>query len=164
MKRRTGLFGVITRHWAPQHGGVDLARGQILDHRHCGRVDARIDHQRIRLRIHHQAVHRHIGRGRRAGDDADMLVLETGVLKRCNVVEAATRLCDQRVGRPVVRIGALHEIVALRKTHDDVAAVRAQRHLDEAGRLREIHIVEPLLQLGSEQLGELVLKALAFLV
>ncbi len=34
----------------------------------------------------------------------------------------------------------------------------------KAGRLREIHVVERLLQLGREQLGELVLEALALFI
>jgi hypothetical protein len=42
--------------------------------------------------------------------------------------------------------------------------MRAQRHPHEACRLREVDVVELLLQLVSEQLGELVLDALAFLV
>ena len=74
------------------------------------------------------------------------------------------RLGDQRIGRAVIGIGALNEIVALRKAHDDIAAMRAERHPHEAGRLREVHVVELLLQLLGEQFGELVLESLALLV
>ena len=56
------------------------------------------------------------------------------------------------------------EIVALRKAHDDVAAMRAKRHPDETGRLREVHVVQLLLQLLGEQFGELVLEPLALFV
>ena len=48
--------------------------------------------------------------------------------------------------------------------HDDVATMRAKRHPDEAGRLREVHVVELLVQLLGEQFGELVLEALALFV
>jgi hypothetical protein len=37
-------------------------------------------------------------------------------------------------------------------------------HPNEAGRLREVHVVQLLLQLLGEQFGELVLKALALFV
>ena len=39
-----------------------------------------------------------------------------------------------------------------------------QRHPDEAGRLREIHVVQLLVEFFGEQFGELVLESLALLV
>jgi hypothetical protein len=36
-------------------------------------------------------------------------------------------LGDQRVGRAVIGIGALDKVVALRKTHDDVATMGGER-------------------------------------
>ena len=66
-------------------------------------------------------------------------------------------LGDQRIRGAVIGIGALNQIVALREAHDDVAAVGAKRHPDEAGRLREVHVVDLLVQLLGEQFGELVL-------
>ena len=89
-----------------------------------------------------------------------MLAFQALVFQRRDVVKAAARLGDQRVGRAVVGIGALDQIVALRKAHDDVAAMRAKRHPNETGRLRKVHVVELLLQLFREQLGELVLETL----
>ena len=120
---------------------------EIVDHGLRRRIDARVDHQRIWLCIRHQAVDRHVGGGRRAGNDADMLALEPRVFQRVDLVESAARLGDQRIGRAVIGIGALDQFVALRKAHDDIAAMRAERHPHEAGRLREIHVVELLLQL-----------------
>ena len=117
--------------------GVDLSRRQIVDHGLRRRIDPRIDHQRIGLGVHHQTVDRHVGRGRRAGHDADMLALQALVLQRRDIVEPAARLGDQRIGGAVIGIGALHQIVALRKAHDDVATMRGERHPDEAGGLRE---------------------------
>ena len=76
-----------------------------------------------------------------------MLAFQAVVSQRRDLVKAASLFGDQRVRRPVVGIGALDEIVALRKAHDDVAAMRGKRHPDETGRLREVHIVEFLLQL-----------------
>ena len=66
-----------------------------------------------------------------------MLALQPRILQRRDVFETAARLRDHRIGRAVIGIGALHQIVALRKAHDDVAAMRAERHPHEAGRLRE---------------------------
>ena len=40
----------------------------------------------------------------------------------------------------------------------------AERHPNETGRLRKVHVVELLLKLLGEQLGELVLEPFAFLV
>ena len=58
----------------------------------------------------------------------------------------------------------MHEVVALREAHDDVAAMRAERHAHEAGGLRKKDVVELLLELVREQLGKLVLEPLALLV
>ncbi len=93
-----------------------------------------------------------------------MLALQLRVLERVDVLEPAAGLGDQRIARAVIGIGALHEIIALRKAHDDVAAMRAQRHAHEAGGLREEDVVELLLELVRKQLGELVLEPLALFV
>ena len=126
--------------------------------------DAGIDHQLIRLGVRHQTVDRHVGGRRRAGHDADMLAFQALVFQRRNVFEAAARLGDQRIGGAVIGIGSLNQIVALRKAHDDIATMGPERHPDEAGRLREIHVVQLLVQLLGEQFGELVLESLALLV
>ena len=93
-----------------------------------------------------------------------MLALQPLVFQRGDIVEPAALFGDQRIGRAVIRVGPLHGVVALRKSHDDVAAMRAERHPHKAARLRKIHVVELLLQLCGKQLGELVLKTLALLV
>ena len=93
-----------------------------------------------------------------------MLALQAAVSQRRDLVKAAALLGDQRVSRPVVGIGALHQIVALRKAHDDVATMRGKRHPDETGRLRKVHIVEFLLQFFREQLAELVLETFTLVV
>ena len=102
--------------------------------------------------------------GRRAGHDADMLAFQALVVQRRNVFEAAALLGDQRIGGAVIGIGALNQVVALREAHDDVATMGPKRHPDEAGRLREVHVVQLLVQLLGEQFGELVLEALALFV
>ncbi len=164
MQRRTGLLRVIARHRAPQHAGIDRARLDVIDHRRGRGVDPGIDHQRIRLGIHHQAVDSHVGGRRCAGDDADMLAFQARISERRNVVETTIGLDDQRIGGAVVRIGHLHEIVALRKAHDQIATVRTERHANEAGGLREKHVVEFLLQLRRQQFSDLVLESLAFFI
>ena len=93
-----------------------------------------------------------------------MLAFQPLVLQRRDVFEAAALLGDQRIGGAVIGIGALNQVVALRKAHDDVATMGPERHPDEAGRLREVHVVQLLVQLLGEQFGELVLESLALLV
>jgi hypothetical protein len=93
-----------------------------------------------------------------------MLAFQAAVSQRRDLVKAAALPGDQRVGRPVVGIGALDQIIALRNAHDDVAAMCGKRHPDETGRLRKIHIGQFFLQLFREQLAELVLETLTLLV
>jgi hypothetical protein len=124
----------------------------------------RVSITRIGPGVGHEAVDSHVRRGRRARDDAEMFTLQTLIAKRCDVFESAARPGDQRISRPVIGIGALGEVVALREAHDDVAAMSAKRHPNETGCLRKEHVVEFFLQLLGEQFGELVLESLAFLV
>ena len=126
--------------------------------------EAGIDHQLIGSGIRHQAVDRHVRARRRAGHDADTLAFQALVFQRRHVFEAAALLGDQRIGGAVIGIGALNQVVALREAHDDVATMGAKRHPDEAGRLREVHVVQLLVQLLGEQFGELVLESLALVV
>ncbi len=95
---------------------------------------------------------------------ADPLVLQLRIADRGDVFKAAAPLEHQRIGRPVIGNRHLRLIVALRKSHDDIAAIRAERHPDEAGRLREIGVAELLAELGGEQFGELVFESLALVV
>src|SRR3712207_7336743 len=44
-----------------------------------------------------------------------------------SAVEAGARLEDEGVGRPVIGVGVLDQLVALRVAHDDVASVGADR-------------------------------------
>jgi len=164
MERGAGHLRVVACHRAPQHASVDLAGGKIINHRFRRIVEARVDHQLIGLCTTHQARQRHVGCGRCAGDDADTLALQLRILEYIDVLKPAARLRDQRIGCAVVGIGALHEVVALRKAHDDVAAMRTQRHAHEARRLREEDVVELLLQLLRKKLRELVLETLPLLV
>ena len=93
-----------------------------------------------------------------------MLAFQALVFQRRNVLEAAALLGDQRIGGAVIGIGTLNHVVALREAHDDVATMGPERHPDEAGRLREVHVVQLLLQFLGEQFGELVLESLALVV
>ena len=93
-----------------------------------------------------------------------MLALESWIGERRNVGQTAVGLGDERICRAVIGIGALRQIVSLRKAHDDVAAVRAERQPDEAGRLRNEGISDLFLQLCGEQVGELVLEPFAFFI
>src|SRR6266496_1728928 len=93
-----------------------------------------------------------------------MLALQALVFQRRHVFEAAALLGDQRIGGAVIGIGTLNQVVALREAHDDVATMGPKRHPDEAGRLREVHIVQLLVQLLGEQFGKLILESLALFV
>ena len=104
------------------------------------------------------------GAGRRPRDNPDPLVLELWIVDRGDILKTAAGLEDQRIGRPVIGDRHLRLIVALRKSHDDIASERAQRHPDEAGCLREVGVAELLAELGGEQFGELVFKSLALVV
>ena len=84
--------------------------------------------------------------------------------QRRDLVKAAALLDDQRVSGPVVGIGALHQVIALRIAHDDVATMRGKRHPDKTDRLRIVRIVQLFLQLFREQLAELVFDSLALVV
>ncbi len=150
---------VVAGHWAPQHAGVDATGRDVVRHL-LGRHDhARIDRQRIGLRQRHQAVMRHDGGGRRAGDDADVLALEPRILQRLDAVQAVARLEHQRVGRAVVRVRGLHQVVADRHTHHHVAAQRIQGVAHEADHLREVDVADGFAELGGEQCRELVLES-----
>ena len=83
---------------------------------------------------------------------------------RGDILEATAALGDQRVGRAVIGDRHLRLVVALRKSHDDIAVVFAERLADEAGCLREIGVTEPLAELGGEQFGKLVFEAFALVV
>src|SRR6478752_9692622 len=93
-----------------------------------------------------------------------MLALQACVFQRIDIVETGALPGDQRIGRAVIGISALDEIVALREAHDDIAAMRAERDADEAGRLREIRVVQLFLELRGEEFGKLVLETFALLV
>ncbi len=82
-----------------------------------------------------------------------MLALQALVFQSRDVVKAAALLGDQRVGGAVVGIGTLDKVVALRKTHDDVATMSGKRHPNETCRLRKVHVVELFLKLFGEQFG-----------
>src|SRR4029077_637551 len=90
--------------------------------------------------------------------------LETIVAKRCDVLQPAARLGNQRISRAIIGIGALDELIALGDPHNDVATVSSQSHSNEAGRLWKVHVVKFLLKLFGEQFGELVLTSFAHLV
>jgi succinate dehydrogenase/fumarate reductase flavoprotein subunit len=75
--------------------------------------DAGVDHERIGLRLGHQAVDRHVVAGRRAGHDADAPALQARILQGINAVEAVASLEHERVGRAVVRVRDLNEIISL---------------------------------------------------
>ena len=112
-----------------------------------------------------KAVDGHVRARRCLCDNPDPLVFQLGIADRGDIIETAAALEDQRIGRPVVGNCHLRLIVAsLRKSHDDIAPERAQRHPDEAGGLREVGVAEFLAELGGEQFGELVFKSFALVV
>ena len=78
--------------------------------------------------------------------------------QRRDLVKTAALPDNQRVSGPVVGIGALHQIIALRIAHDDVATMRGKRHPDKTDRLRIVRIVQLFLQLLRKQLAELVFE------
>ena len=164
VKGGVALSGEIARHRAPQNAAIDFAAGKIVDHGLRRGIRAGVDEQRVGLGMAQQAVDRHVGAGRRLRDDADPLVLELGIVDRGDTFKTAAGLEHQRIGRPVIGNCDLRLIVALRKSHDGIAAERAQRHPDEAGRLREVGVAELLAEFGGEQFGELVFESLALVV
>ena len=66
-----------------------------------------------------------------------MLALEPRILQRFDSVQSAARLEHQRIGRVVVGVGGLHQVVADRHADDHVAAQRIQRVAHEADHLRD---------------------------
>lgn len=66
-----------------------------------------------------------------------MFALQAWIGQRRDIFKRAARFRDQRIGRSHVGVGALHEIVALRIAHHDVAAMRPEGHPEEARRLRK---------------------------
>ena len=113
--------------------------------------------------MRHEPGGRHVVRWRGAGDHADALILETRILELLDAVETGSGLEHQRIGRTVIGIGRLDEIVSERIPHHDIAAARQQRHADEACRLRVPFIGEVLAELARKKLGKLVLEAFASL-
>ena len=67
------------------------------------------------------------------GHDADVFVLEARIAQRVHALQAMPLLEHEGVSRAVVRIGDLHQVVALRDAHNDVALVRRERIAQEAG-------------------------------
>ena len=126
-------------------------------------IDARIDDERIRLGVGHQAIGRHVVAGRSAGHDADAFALEARIFQGIYAVEALPLLEHERVGRAVVGIGDLNHVIALRGAHDDVAPVRGERVAHEAGGLRIPRVAQVSPELAGEKLGDLILEALALL-
>ena len=61
----------------------------------------------------------------------------------------------------VIRIGDLHDIIALRNTDQHVAFIGTQRIAHESRRLRVPSISQALTQLRGKQLRELVFETLA---
>ena len=80
--------------------------------------------------------------------------LRRGSPSRVEVVEPGAGLDDERVGRAIVGVGALHELVALGKSGDEVAAMGAERVAHEPRRLRIPDIGELLVELRRQQLHD----------
>ena len=106
-------------------------------HHRCGRgIDAGVDDQRVGLGISHETVGYHVVAGRRPGHDANAFALEARIAQRVHALQAMPLLEHECVSRAVVRIGDLHQVVALRDAHNDVAFVRRERIAHETRCLR----------------------------
>src|SRR5262249_27153449 len=90
--------------------------------------------------------------------------LEARVSERIKIVEPVARPHHKRIGGPIVGIGALHQVIALRKPGDDVATMRTERVAHEADRLRIPRVCELPVELLRQKLAELVLESLALVV
>ena len=87
--------------------------------------------------------------------------LQPRILKRIDAVESAAWPEHQRVGRVVVGVGGLHQVVAHRHADDHVAAQGIQRVAHEADHLRIVGVAGRLAEFAREQLGQLVLEPFA---
>ena len=92
------------------------------------------------------------------------LFLQSRIVERFYAVEFRAGARDDGVGRAVIGIGGLHQVIALRHAEDDVAKMRIERVAHEAGRARIIGIGEALAELLGEEFGDLVLEAFALIV
>ena len=107
-----------------------------MDHRRGRGIDAGIDHQRVGLRIYHETVGCHVVPGRSPRHDTEALALEAQIAQRVNAVKAMPLFEHQSISRAVIWIGDLHQVIALRHAHDNVAFVGRERIAHEAGCLR----------------------------
>jgi hypothetical protein len=71
---------------------------------------------------------------------------------------------DHHIGRMVIGIRGLHDVVAGNGAHDEVAAARAERIADEPDDLGEPDITHRDLEFLGEDLGDRVLESLFLLV
>ena len=60
-----------------------------------------------------------------------------GIVQRRHILQSAARFENQRVGRAIIRDRHLSEFIALRKPHNDIAAMRAERHSAQSQSLAE---------------------------
>ena len=77
-----GVDCVVAGHRPPQNPGIDATGLQCPLSLPSGRIDARIDNERIGFGTGHEAVGGHDGGRRGAGHDADALVLEARIAER----------------------------------------------------------------------------------
>ena len=126
-------------------------------------IDARIDNQWVRPGIGHEAIDRHVARGRRSRHDADAFAVQPRIADGVDAVELAVRFEHERVGRAIVRVGDLDQIIALRDAHQNIASMRSERIAHETRRLRVPGIGQSFSKLRGEELRQLVLKPLPLL-
>ena len=66
----------------------------------------------------------------------DAFVLEARIAQRVHALKAMPPFEHESISRAVIRIGDLHQVIALRHAHDNVAFVGRERIAHEAGCLR----------------------------
>ena len=103
-----------------------------------------------------------IGRWRR-GDETDLLVRQHGIADRRRL-DAIGRARHEHIAGVVVGVRRLHDRVAGHGPHDEIALPRPQGIADEANHLGEPDIADRQLQVGADEVGDLVLEALLLLV
>ena len=93
-----------------------------------------------------------------------MLALQARICQRLDIVQTGTGSNHQHIESVVVGVGGLHQVVALRVAHDDVAFQHVQRVAHEAHRARVIGVLDGFAEFLGEQFRQLVFEAFVGLI
>ena len=154
---------VVAGDRPPHQPHVDHPIAQILQHLPVRLLDPGVHDQVVGLGAAHQTVaQQQVGR-RAAGDDPEAC---GGEVRAAEAGEALLVLVPDHhdVGRVVVGVAVLDQLVGRDRAHDQVAELGAKRVAHEAHALRVPGVLDLHAQPLRHQLGDLVLEALTGLV